>query len=344
MNMMATMAEPMELGRFTGAQRAAALMLALGQEHGSLIWEQLSIDEIKELSSEIAQLGRVPSAVIEHLLRVFTTEMTSLTNLHGSFDSTQRLLEGVLPADRVKEIMEDIRGPAGRTMWDKLSNVSEAVLAGYLKNEYPQTVAVILHKLRSDHAARVLAELPDTLATEVVMRMLRTDNVQKEVIQQVEATLRGEFMSNLSRSQRRDPHETIADMFNALDRSTEERMLGALDDRAPDSAERIRALMFTFEDLGKLLPAAVQVIVRNCNKRELALALKGAPEEMKALFMSVMSIRAAKLMREDIAAMGPVRARDCEEAQAALVRLAKSLGDRGEIMLVDPKSEEAMIY
>lgn len=344
MNMMASIAEPIEISRYTGIQKAAALMLALGQEHGAPIWEQLSIDEIKELSAAIAQLGRVPAVVIEHLLRLFSSEVTGLTNLHGSFDSTQRLLEGVLSADRVKEIMEDIRGPAGRTMWDKLSNVSEAVLAGYLKNEYPQTVAVILNKLRSDHAARVLAELPDTLGTEVVMRMLRTDNVQKEVIQQVEQTLRGEFMSNLSRSQRRDPHETIADMFNALDRSTEERMLAALDDRAPESAERVRALMFTFEDLGKLLPAAVQVIVRNCNKRELALALKGAPEEMKMLFMSVMSQRAAKLMREDIAAMGPVRARDCEEAQTALVRLAKSLGDRGDILLVDPKSEDAMIY
>ncbi|WP_019831291.1 flagellar motor switch protein FliG [Sphingomonas sp. PR090111-T3T-6A] len=344
MNMLATVAEPAELKKYTGLQRAAALMLALGQDHGGPIWEQLSTEEIKELSSCIAQLGRIPAAVVEHLLVQFSGEVSSMTSLHGSFETTERLLEGILPPDRVREIMEDIRGPSGRTMWDKLSNVSESVLASYLKNEYPQTVAVILHKLRSDHAARVLSELPKELSTDVVMRMLRMDTVQKDVIQEVEQTLRTEFMTNLARSQRRDPHEAMAEIFNALDRSSEETMLSALDERAPESAERIRALMFTFEDLGKLLPAAIQTVVRNSNKRELALALKGAPEEMRQLFLNAMTDRAAKLMREDMVAMGPVRARDCEEAQASLVRLAKSLGDRGEIVLVDPKSDDAMIY
>jgi flagellar motor switch protein FliG len=190
----------------------------------------------------------------------------------------------------------------------------------------------------------VLAELPRDMATDVVMRMLRMETVQKEVIQEVEQTLKGEFMTNLSRSQRRDPHEAMAELFNALDRSTEEAMLTALDERAPETAERIRALMFTFEDLGNLTPGAIQTLVSNCDKRELALALKGAPEDMKHLFLSGMTERAAKLMRADMDAMGPVRARACDEAQAALVRLAKDLGDRGEIMLVDPKSDDAMIY
>lgn len=344
MSAMVQVAEPAELAKYSGMQRAAALMLALGKEHGAPIWEQLSTEEIKELSSCIAQLGRVPASVVEHLLVQFSGEVSSMATLHGSFETTERLLESILPGDRVQEVMEDIRGPSGRTMWDKLSNVSESVLAAYLKNEYPQTVAVILHKLRSDHAARVLAELPKDLASDVVMRMLRMDAVQKDVIQEVEQTLRSEFMSNLSRSQRRDPHEAMAEIFNALDRSSEETMLAALDARAPESAERIRALMFTFEDLGRLLPAAIQTIVRNSNKRELALALKGAPDEMRQLFFSAMTERAAKLMRDDIAAMGPVRARDCEEAQGSLVRLAKSLGDRGDIVLVDPKSDDTMIY
>lgn len=344
MSLMAPVGEPPELKKYSGMQRAAAMMLALGKDHGAPIWDQLSTDEIKELSACIAQLGRIPSAVVEHLLVQFSGEVASMASLHGSFETTERLLEGILPTARVKEIMEDIRGPSGRTMWDKLSNVSETVLAGYLKNEYPQTVAVILHKLRSDHAARVLAELPQELGTDVVMRMLRMDTVQKDVILQVEQTLKSEFMTNLSRAQRRDPHETMAEVFNALDRATEEAMLTALDERAPESAERIRALMFTFEDLAGLLPAAIQTIVRNCNKRELALALKGAPEEMKQMFFAGMTERAAKLMRDDMAAMGPVRARECEEAQTSLVRLAKSLGDRGEIMLVDPKSDDAMIY
>lgn len=344
MSVMAPLAEPPELKKFSGIQRAAMLMLALGRDHGKAIWEQLSVDEIKELSSAMSQLGRVPSSVVEHLLVSFSGEVSSMASLHGSYETTERLLGGILAPDKVKEIMEDIRGPSGRTMWDKLSNVSESVLAAYLKNEYPQTVAVILSKLGSDHAARVLSELPRELATDVIMRMLRMDTVQKEVIVEVETTLRNEFMSNLSRAQRRDPHESMADIFNALDRTTEELMLTALDERAPESAERIRSLMFTFEDLAGLLPTAIGVIVRNADKRQMAMALKGAPEEMRQLFFSTMTERAAKLMREEMSSMGPVRARDCEEAQSALVRLAKSLADKGEIVLVDPKSDDGLIY
>jgi flagellar motor switch protein FliG len=343
MSMMAPIAEPPELKKYTGQQRAAALMLAIGKEYGAPIWEQLSVDEIKELSSTIAQLGRIPSAVVEHLLVQFSGEVASMASLHGSFESTERLLEGVVSEDKMREIMEEIRGPSGRTMWDKLSNVSESVLAAYLKNEYPQTVAVVLSKLKSDHAARVLAELPPELSCDVIQRMLRMDTVQKEVLSQIEQTLKSEFMSNLSRSQRRDPHEAMAEVFNAMDRATEEAMLKALDERAPESAERIRALMFTFEDLGTLLPSAVGIIVKQADKRQMALALKGAPDAMKQLFFSTMTERSAKLMRDDMAGMGPVRARDCEEAQNALVLLAKQLADRGEILLVDPRSDDAMI-
>jgi flagellar motor switch protein FliG len=320
MNMIAPVVEPAELKKYSGLQRAGALMLALGKTHGAPIWEQLTLEEITELSSCISQLGRVPVAVVEHLLVQFSGEVTGMTSLHGSYDTTERLLSGILPDDRVREIM------------------------AFLKNEYPQTVAVIVQKLRPDHAARVLAELPQEMSADVILRMLRMDTVQKDVIQEVEQTLRSEFMSNLARANRTDPHETIAEIFNALDRTSEEQMMAALDERAPESAERIRSLMFTFEDLGKLLPPAVQTLVRNANKRELTLALKGASEDIRQLFLSSMTERAAKLVRSDMASMGPVRARDCDEAQANLVRLAKTLSDRGEIMLFDSKSDDAMIY
>jgi flagellar motor switch protein FliG len=343
MNMMLAVTKPSEMKKYTGVQRAAALMLVLGKEHGAPIWEQLSVEEIKELSSAIAQLGRVSATLVEHLLVEFSGEVSSMASLHGSFETTERLLDGILPTDRVKEIMDDIRGPSGRTMWDKLSNVSEAVLAAYLKNEYPQTIAVILSKLKSDHAARVIAELPRELSVDVIMRMLGMDTVQKAVLAEVEATLKNEFMSNLSRSQRRDPHETMAEVFNALDRSTEEALLTALDSQAPDSAERIRRLMFTFEDLANLLPSAIVIIVRNADKRQMALALKGAPDSMRQIFYSGMTERSSKLLKEDIVGLGPVRSKDCEEAQSALVRLAKNLSDRGEIMLVDPQNDGAMI-
>ena len=344
MVMTAMVGEPPELKKFSGRQRAAALMLALGEEHGAPIWEQLTTEEVKELSASIAQLGRLPAPAVEFLLVQFSSEISSMASLHGSFETTERLLKGILPEDKVKEIMEDIRGPSGRTMWDKLTNVSETALAAYLRNEYPQTVAVILTKIKPEHAARVIAELPRDFAIDVIQRMLGMETVQKEIVAEIEQTLKSEFMTNLARSQKRDPHEVMADMFNALDRSTEEAMLGALEECNPESAERIRSLMFTFEDLMNLLPASIATVVKNADKREMALALKGAPEEMRLLFLSAMTERAGKMLREDISAMGPVRARECEEAQTGLVRLAKALADRGEIVLVDPKADDAMIY
>ncbi|AMO72610.1 flagellar motor switch protein FliG [Sphingorhabdus sp. M41] len=340
----ATLGEPPEMKKFNGPQRAAALMLALGKEHGGPIWEHLSTEEIKELSAAIAQLGRIPAAVAEYLLVHFTGEVASMASLHGSYESTERLLIGMMPDDRVREIMEDIRGPSGRTMWDKLSNVNETVLAAYLRNEYPQTVAVILSRLKPEHAARVISELPGTMSVDVIQRMLRMDNVQKEIITQIEDTLKHEFMSNLSRTQKRDPHESMADIFNAMDRQTEETMLTALEAKIPDSADRIRQLMFTFEDLANLLPASVAVVVRQADKRIMALALKAAPENIKEVFFGALTDRAAKLLRDEMESMGPVRARECDEAQSELIRLAKNLADRGEIVLVDPKSDDAMVY
>ena len=185
--------------------------------------------------------------------------------------------------------MEEIRGPAGRTMWDKLGNVNETVLANYLKNEYPQTVAVVLSKIKPEHAARVLARLPEEFALEVVQRMLRMESVQKDILDKVERTLRVEFMSNLARTAKRDAHEHMAEIFNNFDRQTESRFITALEERSRDCAERIKALMFTFEDLGKLDPGSIQTLLRHVEKDKLALALKGATDTLRDVFFSNMS-------------------------------------------------------
>jgi flagellar motor switch protein FliG len=239
--------------------------------------------------------------------------------------------------------MEEIRGPAGRTMWDKLGNVNEAVLANYLKNEYPQTVAVVLTKVKSDHAARVLSLLPESFAMEVVMRMLRMETVQKEALDGVERTLKAEFMSNLARAQRRDAHEMMAEIFNNLDRQSETRILAALEERNRDAASRIRGLMFTFDDLARLDGAGVQVLMRAVPKEQLTLALKGGSETLRDLFIKNMSERAAKMLKEDLAGLGPVKLREVDEAQAAIVLMAKDLAAQGQIQLQDGREEE-MVY
>src|SRR3954465_6067932 len=202
-----------DVKKLAGPEKAAIVLLALGEEH-TAIWEALDDEEIKEVSQAMAGLGSISASVVEELLVEFVSGMSSTGAIMGSYEQTQRLLSAFMPPEKVDQLMEEIRGPAGRTMWDKLGNVNEAVLANYLKNEYPQTVAVVLTKVRPDHAARVLSLLPEGFAMEVVMRMLRMETIQKEALEGVERTLKAEFMSNLARAQRRDAHEMMAEIFN----------------------------------------------------------------------------------------------------------------------------------
>src|ERR1700761_2171599 len=329
--------------RLSGPEKAAVIMLALGEEHTAL-WQALDEEEIKELSQAMAGLGTVTSQVVEDLLVEFVSGMSGAGAIMGSFEQTQKLLSAIMPAEKVDGLMEEIRGPAGRTMWDKLGNVNEAVLANYLKNEYPQTVAVVLSKVKSEHAARVLAALPEDFALECVNRMLRMEPVQRELLEQIEQTLRNEFMSNLARTSKRDSHEMMAEIFNNFDRQTESRFIAALEERNRESAERIRALMFVFEDLNKLDPGGVQTLLRAVEKDSLGLALKGASEGLRELFFSNMSERAAKIMREDMESMGPVRLKDVDAAQMAMVQVAKDLAAKGEIMLAGQGGEDELVY
>lgn len=326
-----------------GAQKAAVFLLALGEGHAN-IWEQLDEEEIKEISHAMSTLGNVHSTCVEELVVEFVGRMSTTGSVMGSYEQTQKLLQQILPAEKVDQIMEEIRGPAGRTMWDKLGNVSEQTLANYLKNEYPQTVAVVLSKVRPDHASRVLGTLPEDFALECVNRMLHMEPIQRDILEKIEDTLRIEFMSNLARTSKRDSHEMMAEIFNNFDRQTENRFLGALEERNRESAERIRSLMFVFEDLKKLDPGGVQTLLRAVEKDQLALALKGASDELRNLFFSNMSERAGKIMKDDMANMGPVRLRDVDAAQSGMVQVAKDLAAKGEIMLADGGRDDELIY
>ena len=332
-----------DLSRYSGAEKAAIVLMSLGEDAKPL-WSLLDEEEIKEVSQAMAGLGMVPSSVVEALVHEFVNRMSGAGSVMGSLDQTQRMLAQILPKEKLDGLMDEIRGPAGRNIWDKLGNVHETVLASYLKNEYPQTVAVVLAKVRPEHAAKVLAELPQDFAAECVMRMLAMEPVQRDILEKVETTLRTEFMSNLARTSKRDSHELMAEIFNNFDRQTESRFMGALEGKSNESADRIKALMFVFEDLGKLDSGGVQTLLRAVDKSDLALGLKGASDTLRNLFFSNMSERGGKLLKDEMASMGPVRLKDVDAAQTHMVATAKELSARGEIVLSDGKSEDELIY
>jgi flagellar motor switch protein FliG len=327
----------------TGAEKAAVVMLALGEDASQPLWRSFDEDELREVTLAISKLGSVAAEVVEELLYEFVSSLSSTGSIMGSLESARRLLQGVLPEDKVASILEDIRGPAGRTMWDKLANVNERVLSGYLRNEHPQTIAVILSRIRPDHAAKVIAELPDMLGEEVVNRLLTLGPVQKTVLDQIEQTLKTEFMASLSQGQDRDPYEMVADIFNRFDRQTERRFLTALESKNPSAAERIKALMFVFEDLARLDGQDIQTLLRHVDKPALATALKGSDDAVRNAFFANMSERAANILRDDIEVMGPVRLREIDAAQTKIVDLARRLADEGDIFL-SKGGEEELVY
>ncbi len=333
-----------DIRQLTGAERSAIVMLSLGEEHSAAIWKMLDEDEIKEISQVMSNLGSVSSTLVEKLLVDFVSQMSGTGSLMGSYESTERLLARMMPEDKVGQIMEEIRGPAGRTMWDKLANVNEDG-----SRQLPE------ERISADRLGRALQDqagacrpragaLPEEFSLEVVQRMLRMESVQKDILDKVEKTLRVEFMSNLARTAKRDAHEHMAEIFNNFDRQTESRFLTSLEERSRDSAERIKALMFTFEDLGKLDPGSIQTLLRHVEKDKLGLALKGATDTLRDVFFSNMSERAGKILREDMEAMGPVRLKDVDEAQMRMVNVAKDLANKGEIMIANKQGEDELIY
>ena len=323
-----------------GLEKAAIVVMSLNEENVAKIFTMLHEDEIKDISQTMSTLGTVNPEVIDKLFFDFSNALSETLNFVGNLDNTERLLSSVLAKDKVNMIMEDIRGPAGRNTWDKLGNVNEEILAAYLRTEYPQTAALIITKLKPTHGAKVISHLSEDFASEVILRMLEMDNVKKEVLDGIEKALRAEFISTIAKTHKLDNDEVMAEIFNNFDRATEAKYMGMLERRSPDSAEKIKNLMFTFDDLIKADDSGIQALVRVADKTKLTIALKGSSEEMRNIFFKNMSSRAAKIMLENMEAMGPIRMRDVDEAQALLIGKAKELIDSGTMTLEQSEGEQ----
>ncbi len=327
-----------------GPDKAAILLLSLERQHAEEIVSQLDDEELKSLSRAMAGIGRVDSAVVEDVLKQFVERVSYSSDLTGNFSSAEKLLRAVLPTERADAILEEITGSSigspGVSMWERLSQVNEELLANYLKNEYPQTIALILSRIDPIHASAVMVHLPDQLNLQIMLRILKMETVHRDVIEDIERTLHSEFISNLGHTQKRDSFELLAEVFNAFDRTTETRLMELLESQDFEAATQVKSLMFTFEDFIRIEPSGIQLLLRSLNKAALAVALKGAPKHMQDLFLTNMSERAQKVLQEDMAAQGAVRLRKIEEAQQQLVQTAKEMADRGEIEILQRNQQE----
>ncbi|MDX2049773.1 MAG: flagellar motor switch protein FliG [Rickettsiaceae bacterium] len=329
-----------DVTKLKGVQKAAIVMLSMSDQNATKVLSMLSEDEIKEVSHAMSQLGSVTSEVVDKILQQFLSSFSGESNFFGSVQSTQKLLEKVLDKSRVQILMEEIQGPQGKNTWEKLGNVSEEMLATYLKNEHPQTAALILSKMTSNHAAKVISNLPEQFSLEIIRRMLRMGSVKKDVLDRVERILRAEFISSISKTHKRDSYEMMADIFNSLDRNTESKFMDMLEKESPEDAEKIKNLMFTFEDLIKIGTDGAQILLRSIDKSKLTLALKGSSEKIKDLFLSSMSQRAARIIQDELEALGPVKVKDVDEAQSQIIGVTKELIAKGEISVSEEGGDE----
>lgn len=326
-----------------GAQKASILMLAVGEAHAAQLLGLLDQHEVLAISRSLASLGHVEASTVEGLLEEFQQRLSSTGGVSGGFAAAERLLTRSLGDERAPPILNAIRGKASCSVWEELAGVDDLVLASYLGNEHPQAVALILSRLETDQAARLLSHLPEDLATDIVLRLLRLETVEEEVVADIERTLRSELAERLAQAGS-DNDGRMAAIFNQLDRSTETRLMQSLEAMNKEAADRIRALMFTFSDLARLDSNGVQMLIRTAGNDRLAVALKGAEEPLRELFFANMSERGGKMLREGMQAMGPVRLKDVEEAQQFLVNMAKELAASGQIELASGGEEEEMVY
>ena len=327
----------------SGVQKAAILMLALGPENCGVFFKEMHDGEVKDISVAMSQLGRLSAEAVESVCEEFSKALQGNETFVGNADITENMLSKFLPSSRVAQIMDEIRGPSGRTIWEKIAHVPDVTLANYLKSEHPQAVAIILSKINPGQAARIVSLLPQKVATNVIMRILKTEGIQKDAIQKVEDTLRTEFVTTTSAGSMKDSHACVAEIFNRMERRVETRLMTDLRDESEVDAERVKTLMFTFDDVVRLPQDAMMAIVARVDKAILPMALKGTTDEIKTKFFKCMSERSVRMLRDDMDALGSVRMKDVDNAQDEVVQIAKDLIDDGQIEIPDFSSAEEMI-
>jgi flagellar motor switch protein FliG len=333
----------MDLAKISGAQKAALVLLSMPEDTSLKILSMMSEEEIRQISFNMADLGWVSSDVVKDIADQFNDEVGKSSTFFGNLNNAERLLEKAVGKDKAQELMGEIRGPSNKSAWEKLGKVNEEMLAIYLRNEHPQITALVLSKIPAENSAKILSIFPENLTFDIINRMLNITSIKKEVLDKVEKILKSEFIITLGKTLKQNSFEMMAEVFNSFDRSTETKFMKLLENNLPDAAEKIKNLMFTFEDFIRLDQRSIRVLLKIVDKNKLVIALRGANEEVKNLFYSSMSQRATKIIQEEIETIGPIRVKDVEEAQNYIVLIAKDLIAKGEIDLLDKLSEAQYI-
>jgi len=329
----------------TGSEKAAILLLYLGNEVTSKVFEHMDDDEIKKISKSMAHLGHVPRSTIMQVVDDFTGVINPEAGIFSQGEEfVRKILEKALGPAKADMLMEELQASSYGDLVDILGNMDSKSIANFLSQEHPQTVAVILAKLKSKQTSEIISLLPQELQAEVVLRIADVEQVSPEILQEIDEVIRREIKS-MGGVQRYKVGgvEKVVDMFNHFDRSKEKQILDKLDVLSPPLAEIIRKHLFTFEDIFKLDDRSIQAIMREVSNDTLTLAMKTSPDEVKDKIFKNISSRAAEMIKEDLEVMGPVRLSDVDKAQSEIIKVVRKMEEEGKIVLAGRGGDDVLV-
>jgi flagellar motor switch protein FliG len=329
----------------TGTDKAAILLLYLGNEVTAKVFEHMDDSEIKKISKSMAALGHVTRATIMQVVEDFTTVVNPESGIFSQGDEfVRKILEKALGPDKANMLMEELAASSYGDLVDILANMDSKSIANFLSQEHPQTIAVILAKLKSKQTSEIISLLPQELQAEVVLRIADVEQVSPEILQEIDEVMKREI-SSMGGTQRYKVGgiEKVVDMFNHFDRSKEKQILDKLDVISPPLAEIIRKHLFTFEDVFSLDDRSVQSVMREVSNDTLTLAMKTSPDEVKDKIFKNISSRAAEMIKEDLEVMGPVRLSDVEKAQSEIIKIVRKMEEEGKIVLAGRGGDDVLV-
>lgn len=326
-----------------GVERVAALLLCLGKTSSARLLQHFDQEEIRMITVTAAQLGTVASEELDRLAEEFIEQFSGGVSLYGSANEVEKMLDGVLPEDQLADIMSDVLGNSNRSIWDRLATVSETVFANYLTKEHPQTAALILTKIKPSAAAKVLGQINKPMRNALVRRMLSIKAVVPEIMREVEKTMHEDFMLNLSGTLEADSYARMADILNKMERDHMEDALDNLNDVRPKTAELLKGLLFTFDDIVKLNSRTRMAIFDQIPTDQIVLALKGTDSGFRDIILSSLTARSRRIAEHELAGGEPAAQRDVLQARSAITNLALEMAGRGEVEL-NPKPDEGTYF
>lgn len=321
------------LRKLSGRDKVAALLLAMGKPLASRILKHFDEHEIRALVKSASELGTVPRPVLDNVIDEFTAKIGEGSDLEGTAGEAEQLLQGILPADQLAELMADIRGEDKRSVWPRLSQMLETPIAQYLMKEHPQVAAFVLSKASPACTAAVLELMPNEMRKDLMRRMLTIKHVLDLPIEIIEKSLNDDLLHGASRNRDQDVHARIADIINRMKREHMDEVFEDLNEFRPKEAEKVKGLLFTFEDITKLRPEDVAALFDQVPPERVILALKGAEKKLSELILSSLGARSRRMIEQEVNSGGHVPQRDVLKARRAIADLALTLADKGKIEL-----------